>query len=42
MEEEKLPYTTYQTTRGGRMVPVGEYGILRPEVELTHALLLIE
>ena len=42
MEEEKIRCATYQTMRGGRMVPVGEYANRRPEVELTHALLLIE
>jgi len=34
--------STYQTMRGGRIVPVGAYANRRPEVELTHALLLIE
>jgi hypothetical protein len=42
MEEEKIRSATYQTMRGGRMVPVGEYANRRPEKELTHALLLIE
>lgn len=42
MEEEKIRCATYQTMRGGRMVPVGGYANRRPEVELTHALLLIE
>jgi len=42
MEEEKIRCATYQTMRGGRIVPVGKYGNRRPEVELTHALLLIE
>jgi len=42
MEGEKIRCATYQTMRGGRMVPVGEYANRRPEVELTHALLLIE
>ena len=28
--------------RGGRMVPVGKYANRRPEVELTHALLMID
>jgi len=42
MEEEKIRCATYQTMRGGRMVPVGAYANRRPEVELTHALLLIE
>ena len=41
MEEEKIRCATYQTMRGGRMVPVGEYANRRPEKELTHALLLI-
>ena len=42
MEEEKIRCATYQTMRGGRMVPVGASANRRPEVELTHALLLIE
>jgi hypothetical protein len=42
MEKEKIRCSTYQTMRGGRIVPVGEYANRRPEVELTHALLLIE
>lgn len=42
MEEEKIRCATYQTMRGGWMVPVGEYINRRPEVELTHALLLID
>ena len=42
MEEEKIRCATYQTMRGGRMVPVGAYANRRHEVELTHALLLIE
>jgi len=42
MEEEKIRCATYQTMRGGRIVPVGAYANRRPEVELTHALLLIE
>ena len=41
MEKEKVRCATYQTMRGGRMVPVGAYANRRPEVELTHALLLI-
>lgn len=42
MEEENIRCATYQTMRGGRIVPVGEYANRRPEVELTHALLLID
>jgi hypothetical protein len=42
MEEEKIRCATYQTMRGGRIVAVGEYANRRPEVELTHALMLIE
>jgi hypothetical protein len=42
MEEEKIRCATYQTMRGGRIVPVGEYANRRPERELTHALLMIE
>jgi len=42
MEKERIRCATYQTMRGGWMVPVGEYVNRRPEVELTHALLLIE
>jgi hypothetical protein len=42
MEEEKIRCATYQTMRGGRIVPVGPSANRRPEVELTHALLLIE
>ena len=42
MEEEKIRCGTYQTMRGGRIVPVGEYVNRRPEVELTYALLLID
>ena len=42
MEKEKIRCATYQTMRGGRMVPVGAYANRRHEVELTHALLLIE
>jgi hypothetical protein len=41
MEKEKIRCATYQTMRGGRMVPVGASANRRPEVELTHALLLI-
>jgi hypothetical protein len=41
MEEEKIRCATYQTMRGGRIVPVGASANRRPEVELTHALLLI-
>jgi len=41
MEKEKVRCATYQTMRGGRMVPVGASANRRPEVELTHALLLI-
>ena len=41
MEEEKIRCATYQTMRGGRIVPVGPSANRRPEVELTHALLLI-
>lgn len=42
MEEEKIRCATFQTLRGGRIVPVGAYANRRPERELTHALLLIE
>ena len=42
MEEEKIRCATYQTMRGGRIAPVGAYANRRPEVELTHALLLTE
>jgi hypothetical protein len=42
IEEQKIRSATYQTMRGGRIVPVGEYANRRPEVELTHALLLID
>ena len=42
MEKEKIRCATYQTMRGGRMVPVGEYANRRPEVELTHALLMVD
>ncbi len=42
MEKEKILCATYQTMRGGRIVQVGEYANRRPEVELTHALLLID
>lgn len=42
VEEEKIRCATYQTMRGGRIVPVGDYENRRPEAELTHALLLIE
>jgi hypothetical protein len=42
MEEEKIRCATYQTMRGGRMVPVGASANRRPERELSHALLLIE
>jgi hypothetical protein len=42
MEEEKIRCATYQTMRGGRIVPVGASANRRPEVELTHALLLID
>jgi hypothetical protein len=42
MEEEKIRCATYQTMRGGRIVPVGASANRRPERELTHALLLID
>ena len=42
MEEEKLRCTSYQTMRGGRIVPVGRYANRRPEGELTHALLMVD
>ncbi|MCM3905671.1 MAG: hypothetical protein ND866_28595 [Pyrinomonadaceae bacterium] len=42
MEEEKIRCATYQTLRGGRIVPVGASANRRPERELTHALLLID
>ena len=42
LEAEKIRCATYQTMRGGRMVPVGKSANRRPEVELTHALLMID
>ena len=42
LEAEKIQCATYQTMRGGRIVPVGTYANRRPEVELTHALLMID
>jgi hypothetical protein len=42
LEAEKIRCATYQTMRGGRIVPVGTYPNRRPEVELTHALLMID
>lgn len=42
MEEEKIRCGTYQTMRGGRIVPIGEHASRRPELELTHALLMID
>jgi hypothetical protein len=42
MEAEKIRCATYQTLRGGRIVPIGAYANRRPERELTHALLLID
>ncbi len=42
MEEEKIRCATYQTMRGGRIVPIGASANRRPESELTHALLLID
>ncbi|MEP6935413.1 MAG: hypothetical protein ABI988_15990 [Nitrospirota bacterium] len=42
LEAAKIRCATYQTMRGGRMVPVGTYANRRPEVELTHALLMID
>ncbi len=42
VEVEKVRCATYQTMRGGRIVPVGPYANRRPEVELTHALLMID
>ncbi|MGH7217360.1 MAG: hypothetical protein ACREIG_09005 [Nitrospiraceae bacterium] len=42
LEAEKIRCATYQTMRGGRIVSVGKYANRRPEVELTHALLLID
>jgi len=42
MEEEKIRCATYQTMRGGWIVPVGASANRRPERELTHALLLID
>ncbi len=41
-EEEKIRCATYQTFRGGRLVPIGAHGGPRPERELTYALLMIE
>jgi len=42
LEAEKIRCATYQTMRGGRIVPVGKYANRRPELELTHALLMID
>ena len=42
LEAEKIRCATYETLRGGRIVPVGTYANRRPEVELTHALLMID
>jgi hypothetical protein len=42
LEAEKICCATYQTMRGGRIVPVGKHANRRPEVELTHALLMID
>ena len=42
IEEEKIRCGTYQTMRGGRIVPIGEHASRRPELELTHALLMID
>jgi hypothetical protein len=42
IEAEKIRCATYQTLRGGRIVPIGAYAHRRPEKELTHALLLID
>jgi hypothetical protein len=42
LEEEQIRCATYQTMRGGRIVPVGPSVNRRPAKELTHALLLID
>jgi len=42
MEKEKIRCASYQTMRGGRIVPIGAYANRRPERELTYALLMID